>query len=109
MGRLHKSTQLQRLEHIMKTLAILSLVLAAGAAMAAEPGSYNPSTAAGAWSRAEVNAEFSNAMKGDMLPQTGEVGTTSVATKANSSRDVAAVRAEARMAVRGHQTIGGEV
>jgi hypothetical protein len=93
----------------MKTLAILSLVLAAGAAMAAEPGSYNPSTAPGAWSRAAVQADFSTAMKGDMLPQTGEVGTTSVTTTANTSRDVASVRAEARIAVRAHQTIGGEV
>ena len=93
----------------MKKLAILSLVLAAGAVLAAEPGSYNPSTTGGTWSRAAVQADFSTAMKGNMLPQTGEVGTIAVAPKANASRDTASVRAEARIAVRAHQVIGGEV
>ena len=93
----------------MKKLAILSLVLAAGAAMAAEPGSFSPSTMGGAWSRAEVKADFSTAMKSDMLPETGEVGIIDVAPKASTSRDTESVRAEARIAVRAGQTIGGEV
>ena len=93
----------------MKKLAILSLVLAASTAMAAEPGIYNPSTSAGSWSRAAVQADFSTAMKGNMLPQTGEVGTIAVAPKSNALRDTASVRAEARIAVRAHQVIGGEV
>ena len=93
-------------KQIMKKLAILSLVLAAGAVMAAEPGSYNPSTTGGSWSRAAVKADFTQAMKSDMLPETGEVGTFGVGSTTGESRDVAAVRAEARMVTRAHQTFG---
>ncbi|RYX94205.1 MAG: hypothetical protein EOO28_15570 [Comamonadaceae bacterium] len=90
----------------MKKLAILSLVLAAGAAMATEPGSYDPSTAAGSWSRAAVKADFTSAMQSDMLPQTGEVGAFWVPSGSASSRATADVRAEGRMASRGYLVFG---
>lgn len=90
----------------MKKLALLSLVLAAGAAMAAEPASYDPTYTQDNLTRAAVQADFSAAARADVLPQTGEVGEFAVETRAGAARDAAAVRAEGRLASRAHQTIG---
>jgi hypothetical protein len=90
----------------MKKIALLSLVLAAGAAFAGEPASFDPTFTQGTFSRAAVQAELATAIKNDTLPQTGEVGQVDVVTKAAASRDVAAVRAEGRLAARAHTTIG---
>lgn len=86
----------------MKKLAILSLVLAAGAAMATEPGSYSPTTSTSINSRAEVKAEVAQAPK----MATGEVGPVIVNGKSAMPRDAAEVRAEAAWAGRTHQTVG---
>lgn len=90
----------------MKKIALLSLVLAAGAAMAAEPGSFNPVYTQGTLTRAAVQAEFNSAAKNDVLPQTGEVGDFTVETKTAAARDAAAVRAEGRQAARAFTTVG---
>ena len=90
----------------MKKIALLSLVLAASAAFAGEPASFDPTFTPGSNSRAAVQAELATAIKNDTLPQTGEVGEVAVTTKASASRDVAAVRAEGRLAARAHTTIG---
>ncbi len=90
----------------MKKIALLSLVLAAGAAMAAEPASFDPQYAAGTATRAQVQAEFVQAVKNDTLPQTGEVGAFAVDAQAGASRDAAAVRAEGRQAAAAHTTVG---
>lgn len=86
----------------MKKLAILSLVLAAGAAMAAEPGSYDPMTSTGAASRASVQAQVTPSAR----TQAGEVGPVAASVTTGMSRDTSAVRAEGRLATRAHQTIG---
>jgi hypothetical protein len=98
---------------IMKKIALLSLVLAtgatfaAGAAFAAEPASFDPVYAAGTATRTAVQADFSQAAKNDTLPETGEVGQYAVETKAaGAARDVAAVRAEGRLASRAHKVVG---
>ncbi|CAN5672641.1 hypothetical protein BH11PSE7_BH11PSE7_30360 [soil metagenome] len=90
----------------MKKLALLSLVLAAGAAFAGEPASFDPTFAPGTNNRAAVQAELASAIKNDTLPQTGEVGEVDSVTKVSASRDVAAVRAEGRLASRAHTTVG---
>ena len=90
----------------MKKIALLSLVLAAGAAFAGEPASFDPTFTPGTNSRAAVQADLTQAIKNDTLPQTGEVGAVSEVSKAASSRDVTAVRAEGRLAARAHATIG---
>jgi hypothetical protein len=90
----------------MKKIAILSLVLAAGAAMAAEPASYDPSTTGSVATRAAVQAEFTQAFKGGMLPQTGEVGPVAVQSDTGAARDVGTVRAEARQATASYLTFG---
>ena len=92
----------------MKKIALLSLVLAAGAAFAAEPASLDPVTTQGSYSRAAVQADAVQAVKNDTLPQTGEVGEYAVETKAaaGAARETAAVRAEARQAARAYTTVG---
>jgi hypothetical protein len=92
---------------IMKKIALLSLILAAGAAFAAEPASFDPVYVAGTATRTAVQADFSLAAKNDTLPDTGEVGQFAVETKAaGATREVAAVRAEGRLASRAHKVIG---
>jgi hypothetical protein len=92
---------------IMKKIALLSLVLATGAAFAAEPASFDPSFSAGTATRATVQADFQQAAKNDTLPATGEVGEYAVETKAGGvAREVAAVRAEGRLASRAHKVVG---
>ena len=90
----------------MKKIALLSLVLAAGAAFAGEPASFDPTFTQGTFSRTAVQAELATAIKNDTLPQTGEVGQVAAVSKAVASRDVAAVRAEGRLAARAHTTVG---
>jgi hypothetical protein len=90
----------------MKKIALLSLVLAAGAAMAAEPASFDPQYTVGTATRAQVQAEAVQAVRNDTLPQTGEVGQFAVESKAGAARDAAAVRAEGRQASAAHTTIG---
>ena len=97
----------------MKKIALLSLVIAtgaaftAGAAFAAEPASFDPVYSAGTATRAAVQADYSQAAKNGTLPETGEVGEFAVETKAvGAARDVAAVRAEGRLASRAHKVIG---
>jgi hypothetical protein len=90
----------------MKKIALLSLVLAAGAAMAAEPASFDPQYTAGSFTRAQVQAEAVQAVKNDTLPQTGEVGQFAVESRSTGSRDRADVRAEARQATAAHLTFG---
>ena len=91
----------------MKKIALLSLVLAAGAAFAGEPASLDPITTQGTYSRTAVQAETVQAVKNDTLPQTGEVGEFAVETRAAGvARETAAVRAEARQAARAYTTVG---
>ena len=93
----------------MKKIALLSLVLAAGTAMAAEPFSYEAPYTASTVTRSQVQAEFAAAAKNDTLPQTGEVGEFAVETKSNgASRERAAVQAEGRQAASSY-LIRGEV
>lgn len=86
----------------MKKLAILSLVLAAGAAMAAEPGSYSPVNDSSINSRAAVKAEAAQAPR----ITAGEVGPVVSDRKSAMPRDAAEVRAEGAWASRAHQTEG---
>lgn len=93
----------------MKKIALLSLVLAAGAAFAGEPASFDPTFTPGVASRAAVQADFQQALKSDSLPQTGEVGEFAVETRAQGvARQAAAVRAEGRVASRSY-LVHGEV
>lgn len=86
----------------MKNLVLLAFVLASGAAMAAEPGTYGPMTSTSINSRAAVKAEVSQAPK----MQTGEVGAVIVNGKSAMPRDTASVRAEGAWASRAYQTVG---
>ena len=86
----------------MKKFAILSLVLAAGAAMAAEPATYGPTNSTSINSRAAVKAEVSQAPK----MTTGEVGVVIINGKSAMPRDAASVRAEGAWASRAYQTVG---
>lgn len=86
----------------MKKLAILSLVLAAGAAMAAEPGSYSPVNDSSINSRAEVKAEAAQAPR----IAGGEVGPVATNRKSTMPRDAAEVRAEGAWASQAYQTEG---
>lgn len=90
----------------MKKIALLSLVLAAGAAFAGEPASFNPEYTPGVATRAEVRADAINALNNDGLQQTGEVGQFAVESKTGQVRDTAAVRDEARQAARAFTTVG---
>jgi len=93
----------------MKKIALLSLVLAAGAAFAAEPASFDPVYSAGTATRAAVQADYSQAAKNDTLPSTGEVGAFDVAAKAAGvTLEAAVVRAEGRIASSTH-LVRGEV
>ena len=92
----------------MKKIALLSLVLAAGAAMAQEPFSTfetTPST----FARSTVQADYTAAAKAGNLPQTGEVGAYAVPQNTGAPRAVANVRDEARQAARTYSTTIGEV
>ncbi len=90
----------------MKKIAIVSLVLAASAAMAAEPASYDPTSTGSVATRAAVQADFTQARTSGMLPQTGEVGPVAVQSDAGATRDVGTVRAEARQATASYLTFG---
>ncbi|RYX94559.1 MAG: hypothetical protein EOO28_14420 [Comamonadaceae bacterium] len=92
----------------MKKIAILSLVLAAGAAMAQEPNSAFD-ISPGTFNRAAVQAEYTAAVKSGNVAQTGEVGDFTVPSTGNSPRAVANVRHEARQAARTYSTTFGEV
>ncbi len=89
----------------MKNIAILSLVLVAGAAMAQEPNS-NFETSPGTFSRAAVQADYSAAVKNGSIAQTGEVGDFMVPQTGGAPRAVANVREEARQTARSFTTIG---
>ena len=91
----------------MKKIALLSLVLAAGAAFAAEPASFDPVYSAGTATRAAVQADYNQAAKNDTLPSTGEVGEYAVETRADGvGREAAAVRTEGRLASSTHKVVG---
>ncbi len=90
----------------MKKIALLSFALAAGAAFAGEPASFNPEYTPGAYTRAEVRAEAINAVNSSALQQTGEVGQFAVETETGSVRAAAAVRDEGRQAARAYTTVG---
>ena len=92
----------------MKKIALLSLVLAAGAAMAQEPFSAfetTPST----FARSAAQAQYTAAAKAGNLPQTGEVGASGVPQTTGTPRAVANVRDEARQAARTYSSTIGEV
>ena len=92
----------------MKKIALLSLVLAASAAMAQEPNSSfdtTPST----FARTTVQADYTAAAKAGTLPQTGEVGPAATPLTTGTPRAVANVRDEARQAARTYSSTIGEV
>lgn len=89
-----------------KQIAILSLVLAAGGAFAAEPASYDPTYAAGNLSRAQVQSETISAIKSGDVAQTGEVGEFAVDAVKGQVRDASSVRAEGRQAAASYATVG---
>jgi hypothetical protein len=92
---------------IMKKLALVSLILlAAGAANAGSSGEANydeenRTQFTSTLTRAEVKAQYAEALKSGTLPQNGEdSGSFVVNQQAGSERDVGAVRAEAVQAAR---------
>ncbi len=86
----------------MKKLVLLSLVLTASAAMAAEPRTYGPMKDTSINSRSAVKAEATQAPK----MGTGEVGPVIINGKSAMPRDTASVRAEGAWASRANQTFG---
>lgn len=91
----------------MKTLALLTLALiAAGAANAGSSGEgeyneQNRSQFISSMTRAEVQAQYADAVGDGTMAQNGEdSGSFAVNQQAGSSRDVGAVREEAILAAR---------